>query len=158
MTKWRRRWWWSGVARPCKHTCTHTDVHTSWVTRHNKSRLRGRTNAGLFRGFSMHGQTTHSGEHSNTRAGQVCSHRPACIVKYMCVRARPLRADRSAQLATREGPKCVGVVRSGGPVLRLLLFLLHLLSPFLFSLLPPPAAASSSSYVFRHLSHTPRFN
>lgn len=40
---------------------------------------------------------------------------PACVVKYMCVRACPLRIDHNAQLARRERPECVGVVRSGAP-------------------------------------------
>lgn len=42
---------------------------------------------------------------------------PACVVKYMCVRACPLRIDHNAQLARRERPECVGVVRSGAPSL-----------------------------------------
>lgn len=42
---------------------------------------------------------------------------PACVDKYMCVRVCPLRIDRNAQLARRERPECVSVVRSGAPSL-----------------------------------------
>lgn len=42
---------------------------------------------------------------------------PACVDKYMCVRVCPLRIDHNAQLARRERPECVSVVRSGAPSL-----------------------------------------
>lgn len=42
---------------------------------------------------------------------------PACVDKYICVRVCPLWVDHNAQLARRERPKCVSVVRSGAPSL-----------------------------------------
>lgn len=59
---------------------------------------------------------THSNRHTHAYRPSMSSS-PACVDKYMCVRVCPLRVDHNAQLARRERPECVSVVRSGAPSL-----------------------------------------
>lgn len=59
---------------------------------------------------------THSRTHTPAHRPSMSSS-PACVDKYMCVRVCPLRIDHNAQLARRERPECVNVVRSGAPSL-----------------------------------------
>lgn len=88
-----------------------------------KTNTDGRIFGSVHTLFSTHGQAVTSKDtlkhtHAHTRACRPSmSSSPACVDKYMCVRVCPLRVNHNAQLARRERPECVSVVRSGAPSL-----------------------------------------